>query len=106
MKLNAYIELSGMNESTMYLPYNGSDGFAMSDKVELCAPVISSIDDLSGWRAVVDRVSAHHELTVGRPAEAENVCGAGALLEGLLDTLLHCPVERLPDLQRLVIRLN
>ncbi len=53
-----------VNECNEQVAYNSGDRFAMAYEIELGTPVVA-IDDLGGGGAVVDRVCAHDQLTVG-----------------------------------------
>ena len=81
------------------------DGLPVTHKVHPGLPT-RPLDDVRGRAVVVERVSGHHILAVGRPAQAEHVSRPAALLERLGDLLLFLPVARSPEAHRLVVRLG
>jgi hypothetical protein len=88
------------------LTNDNCDGFSVAHKVNLLAPVVSSVYDLRGGHVIVDGVSAYEQLTVRRPIESQHVGCTATLLKWLFNCLLQAPVACSPHFQCLIIGLE
>lgn len=71
------VKYDGMRGNTNH----HSDGFSMTHKVHVGLPAVA-FDDLSRGPRIIHGVSWHQVLTIWRPAQPQDVCGATALKDG------------------------